>query len=171
VSYIETQGIRQALGKVGIAVTVRAQEFATYVKRVYTDRAFDLAYVWLITGTDPSGIQSYYWSKNFKPGVPFSNGAHYNNPALDAFLEVAAVEVDESKRIEQYKQIQQVLADDLPGLDPVAQRVFTVYNRRVHDHTVTSQTVFRALWRKPICKRDAPARSMADTPTARHQSG
>lgn len=133
--------LRQALAKVGIAVTVRAQEFAAYVKRIYTDRAFDLAYAWLITGTDPSGIQSYYWSKNFKPGVPFSNGAHYNNPALDGLLEAAAVEVDETKRIEQYKQIQHVLADDLPGLDLVAQRVFTVYNRRVHDHTVNSDGI------------------------------
>ena len=64
--------IRQALGKVGIAVTVRAQEFGTYVKRIYTDRDFDFAYAWLINGTDPSRLQTYYSSKSFKPGVPFS---------------------------------------------------------------------------------------------------
>ncbi len=133
--------LRQALGKIGISVTIRGQDFATFVKRVYTDRDFDLAYAWLITGTDPSGIQSYYDSSAFKRGVPFSNGAHYSNPAVDELFEAAAIEVDEAKRIDQYVRAQRILADDLPGLDLVAQRLFTVYNRRLHDHTVNSDGI------------------------------
>jgi peptide/nickel transport system substrate-binding protein len=133
--------IRQALGKIGISVTIRGQDFVTFVKRVYTDRDFDLAYAWLITGTDPSGIQSYYDSSAFKRGVPFSNGAHYENPAVDALLEAAAIEIDETRRIDQYVRAQRILAEDLPGLDLVAQRVFTVYNKRLHDHTVNSDGI------------------------------
>lgn len=130
--------IRQALGKVGIAVTIRAQEFAAYVKRVYTDREFDFAYAWLTNGTDPSRLQTFYSSKNFKPGVPFSNGAHYRNDDVDRLLEAGAVEVEDAKRIEIYVELQRILARELPGLDLVAQRVFTVYNKRVHDHTVNA---------------------------------
>ncbi|MDH2350330.1 ABC transporter substrate-binding protein [Bradyrhizobium sp. SSUT112] len=130
--------LRQALGKVGIAVTVRAQEFGTYVKRVYTDRDFDFAYAWLINGTDPSRLQTYYSSKNFKPGVPFSNGAHYQNGEVDRLLDAGALEVDDARRIEIYAEVQRILARELPGLDLVAQQVFTVYNKRVHDHTVNA---------------------------------
>jgi peptide/nickel transport system substrate-binding protein len=139
--------LRQALGKIGITVTIRGQDFATWVKRVYADRDFDLAYAWLITGTDPSGIQSYYDSSAFKRGVPFSNAAHYDNPTLDALLRAAAVEIDESRRIGQYIRVQRILADDLPGLDLVAQRVFTVYNTRLHDHTVDSDGIQSTLAR------------------------
>ena len=133
--------LRQALSRIGISVTIRGQDFASYVKRVYTDRDFDLSYAWLITGTDPSGIQSYYGSVAFKRGVPFSNAAHYDSPAVDALLEAAAVEVDDSRRIDQYIQVQRILAGDLPGIDLVAQRLFTIYNRRLHDHTVNSDGV------------------------------
>ncbi len=35
-------GASQSLGRIGIEVTISAQDFATYVKRIYADRAFDL---------------------------------------------------------------------------------------------------------------------------------
>lgn len=45
--------IRQALAKVGIEVTVRAQDFPAYTKHVYTDRDFDFAYEGMSNLFDP----------------------------------------------------------------------------------------------------------------------
>lgn len=130
------QFLRQALARIGIQVQVRTQDFGTYLKRVYTDREFDLAYAWLITGPDPSGIQSYYWSKNFKRGIPFSNASGIQSAELDAAFEQGAIEPDRTKRAQLYKRAQHIIAEQLPSLELVAPDLYTVYNKRVHDHTV-----------------------------------
>ena len=129
--------LRQALGRVGIAVTIRSQDFATYIKRVYTDRNFDFTNNSMGNTFDPTvGVQRLYWSKNFKRGVPFSNGSGYRNPEVDALLEAATVETDPAKRVEEFSRFQQIIARDLPDLTLLTLENLTIYNRRVHDHTV-----------------------------------
>ncbi|WP_412066850.1 ABC transporter substrate-binding protein [Rhizobium sp. SYY.PMSO] len=138
--------IRQALAKVGVEVTVRSQDFATYTKRIYTDRDFDFAFEGMSNLFDPTvGVQRLYWSKNFQPGVPFSNGSAYNNPKVDALLEASAIEVDSKKRVEQWRQIQEILVDDLPALDIVSQPELTIYNKRIADHTLGGEGISGSL--------------------------
>ncbi len=111
-----------------------------FLKRVYTDRQFDFTSIGVNTLFDPSvGVQRLYWSKNIRPGVPFSNAPHYSNPDVDRLLEAASVEVDESKRVVLYTQFQQIVYRDLPILPIVAPRMVTLANKRVRDHTVTAQ--------------------------------
>jgi peptide/nickel transport system substrate-binding protein len=134
--------IKQALAAVGVEVSVRSQDFATYTKRIYTDRDFDFAFEGMSNLFDPTvGVQRLYWSKNFKPGVPFSNGAAYSNPKVDALLEEAAIEIDPVKRVAQWKEIQQILVDDLPAIDIVSSPEITIYNKRIADHTVGAEGV------------------------------
>jgi peptide/nickel transport system substrate-binding protein len=122
----------QALAKVGIQVELRTQDFATFVKRVFTDRDFDIAIEGMSNLYDPTvGIQRLYWSKNFKPGVPFTNGSKYSNPEVDRLLEAAAVEVDQAKRVELFNQFQRIVVEDLPTLDIVTPAVLTIYDKRV----------------------------------------
>jgi peptide/nickel transport system substrate-binding protein len=131
--------IRQALGRLGIDAPLSAYDFAAYVKTVYTDRAFDIEVEQLSNMFDPTiGVQRVYWSKNFKPGLGFSNGAHYNSPEADRLLEAAAVEPSSSARRELFVRFQKVVYDDLPLLNLVAFDTVTVFNRRVHDHTLTA---------------------------------
>ena len=138
--------IRQALAKVGVDVTVRSQDFATYTKRIYTDRDFDFAFEGMSNLFDPTvGVQRLYWSKNFKPGVPFSNGSAYSNPKVDALLEASAIEVDPKKRVEQWREIQEILVDDLPAIDIVSQPELTIYNKRIADHTLGGEGVAGSL--------------------------
>lgn len=132
--------IKQALAAVGVEVTVRSQDFATYTKRIYTDRDFDFAFQGFSNLFDPTvGVQRLYWSKNFKPGVPFSNGSHYSNPKIDELFEAAAVELDDAKRVEQWKQIQAIIVEDLPDIGISSQPEITIYNKRVADHTVGAE--------------------------------
>lgn len=124
--------IKQALAKIGIQVTLRSQDFATYVKRVYTDRDFDFTLNGMSNLFDPTvGVQRLYWSKNFQPGVPFSNGAHYSNPEVDRLLEAAAVETDVQKRFALFAEFQRTIAQDLPDLG-----ISTLVNPIVYDSKV-----------------------------------
>lgn len=129
--------LRQALGKIGIGVTIRSQDFPTYIKRVYTDRSFDLIFNNMNTSSDPTlGVQRLYWSKNIKKGVPFSNAAHYRNPEVDRLLEAAAREIDPSIRAGYFKQFQKVVVGDLPAIDILVPLQVTIYDKRVKDHTL-----------------------------------
>jgi peptide/nickel transport system substrate-binding protein len=126
--------IAQALAKIGIQVELRTQDFATFVKRVFTDRDFDIAIEGMSNLYDPTvGIQRLYWSKNFKPGVPFTNGSKYSNPEVDLLLEAAAVEVDHAKRVELFNEFQRIVVEDLPTLDIVTPAVLTIYDKRVQN--------------------------------------
>ncbi|MGD0107017.1 MAG: ABC transporter substrate-binding protein [Rhodopila sp.] len=131
--------IRQALGRLGIDAPLSTHDFAAYVKTVYTDRAFDIEVEQLSNTFDPTiGVQRVYWSRNFKPGLGFSNGAHYNSSEADRLLEAAAIETDPDARRNLFLSFQKVVYDDLPILNLVAFDTVTVFNRRVHDHTLTA---------------------------------
>ncbi|CDP51593.1 Oligopeptide ABC transporter, periplasmic oligopep tide-binding protein OppA [Devosia sp. DBB001] len=129
--------VKQALAQVGIAVDVRTQDFPSYVKRVYTDRDFAFTTNSMTNTFDPTvGVQRLYWSKNFKPGVPFSNGAHYVNPEADKLLEAAAVEIDPIKRKQLWDDLQKLVIADLPDLNLISDDNFALINKRVVDAVV-----------------------------------
>jgi peptide/nickel transport system substrate-binding protein len=129
---------RQALAKIGIAVTLRSQDVPSWLKRTYTDRDFDFMSNGMSHTFDPTvGVQRLYWSKNFKPGLPFSNGSGYSNPEVDRLLEEAAVEIDPVRRRELFRQFQVIIATDLPDVNLVTGTNVTIANRKVVDHATT----------------------------------
>ena len=145
--------LKQALNSVGIAVNVRSQDMASYVKRVYTDRDFDFTSNSMTNSFDPViGVQRLYWSKNYKPGVPFSNGSHYNNPEVDRLLEAAAVEVNRQTRLQYYRDFQKLIATDLPDISFLSQSYLTIANRRVADHTTGATGISGSLAQTHIIK-------------------
>lgn len=113
--------IAQALSKIGIEPDIQKFDFGTYVKVVYTDRAWDLSVESLSNTFDPTaGVQRVYWSKNFKIGLPFSNASHYENPEVDRLLEAASAEPDIEKRAQYFKEFQVIIARDLPVINLVS---------------------------------------------------
>ncbi|UZG44151.1 ABC transporter substrate-binding protein [Caldimonas thermodepolymerans] len=129
--------LKQALGRIGIELRITSQDFASYVRRIYTQRDFDLHVSVMSNTFDPTvGIQRLYWSKNFKRGLPFSNGSGYQNPEVDRLLEAASAEPDPAKRRALIVEFQRHIARDLPDITLLAQQNFTVADRRVRNHTV-----------------------------------
>ncbi|RWR04594.1 ABC transporter substrate-binding protein [Paenirhodobacter populi] len=127
--------IAQALIAIGIDAEIQRFDFATYVKTVYTDRAWDLSIESLSNMFDPTvGVQRVYWSKNFKIGLPFSNASHYSNPEVDRLLEAAAVEPDIDRRAEFFKEFQTIIAQDLPAINLVVPVQPIIGNVRVQDY-------------------------------------
>ena len=129
--------LRQALSRIGIELQINSQDFATYIKRVYTDRDFDLHISAMSNTFDPTvGIQRLYWSKNFKRGLPFSNGSAYSNADVDRLLEAASIETNEAKRVQLITDFQRLIIRDLPDINLVAPDTYTIADRRVRNHTV-----------------------------------
>ncbi len=123
---------RSQLAKVGVSLKVRTQDFGEFVHRVYSRRDFDTAFYGGNAGPDPAiGVQRFYWSKNFQPGVAFSNGEHYASAAVDRLLEAAQVEPDAARRRALYADFQRLVATDLPRIPIVSPDAVTVHHRSV----------------------------------------
>lgn len=124
--------LRSALDRIGIKGSVVPYDYATYVTKVYTDRDFDIEVEQLANGYDPTdGVQRGYWSKAFKPGVPWSNAAHYSNARVDEIFEAASGEPDAEKRKALYFELQKIVYDELPSVGVAAPETFAVFNARL----------------------------------------
>jgi peptide/nickel transport system substrate-binding protein len=134
--------IRDALGKVGVKMQIRRQDFASFLRRVYTERDFDSIQFPANASPDPAiGSQRLYWSKNFQKGVAFSNGSHYASPEADRLLEAAQTEVDPAKRHALYVAFQKLAMTDLPRIPLIALDEVALSSRSVRDY-ITDDTGF-----------------------------
>lgn len=139
--------LRSALERIGIRGDVVSYDFATYVTKVYTERDFDVEVEQLNNGYDPTdGVQRGYWSKAFKPGVPWSNAAHYKNTRVDEIFEAAAREPDFEKRKALYFEAQDIVYAELPSVGVASSSSFTVYNARLQG-VLDTQAASRATLR------------------------
>lgn len=112
---------RSSFGKLGVKVEILEGDLATFIKRVYTERGFDITVNGISRLFDPTaGVQRLYWSDGIKNPAPYVNAAHYNNPKVDDLFRAAAIEVDETKRSGYFKEIQKITGDDLPNFSVVA---------------------------------------------------
>jgi len=124
--------IRDALARIGIRITLRPQDVPAWLKRVYTDGDYDSQSGAMGTGFDPTvGVQRLFWSKNIKPGVPFSNGSGYNNPEVDRLLEAAAIETDEAKRKQLFFEFQNIIATEIPAITLTVGQALITHDERV----------------------------------------
>jgi peptide/nickel transport system substrate-binding protein len=134
--------VRQSLRRVGIDAVIQPRELSAYVKQVYGDRQFDMIIESLSNVFDPTvGVQRGYWSKNFKPGLPFSNSARYESPEADRLLEAAAIEVDPAKRKALFRDFQQLIHRDIPSVDLVSPLEVVIANRRLRNYAVGAEGV------------------------------
>lgn len=139
----QAEYIKQAVGKIGIRLEIQTADFAGFIRRVYTERNFDICTYVGAAGPDPAiGTQRIFWSKNYKPGVAFSNVANYASAAADHYLEAAQVETDTDKRVEFYRQFQRVVQTDLPLIPLAAPDVNVVRTRRVTQYRTTADGIY-----------------------------
>ena len=139
--------VKEALGQVGIKVTLRLEDVPTYLRRVYTDYDFDLTSTWFISLTDPAiGVQRIYWSKNIRSGVSFSNASGYANAKADELWEKAAAEVDDAKRAELYRQVQKIVVDEIPVIWLMEMPDVVASNTKVHNLFTSPQGLRAGLY-------------------------
>ncbi|SAL55690.1 extracellular solute-binding protein [Caballeronia sordidicola] len=126
------QHLRSNLQKIGVRLNIRSSDFGEFVNRVYTRRDFDTIIYSANAGPDPAiGTQRFYWSKNFKPGVAFSNAADYNSPEVDQLLESGQAEIDPARRRDIYNRFQQKVQTDVARIPLISPHVVTLARREV----------------------------------------
>ncbi len=130
--------VKQALGKVGVAVELESTDAAGWGKRE-ANWDFDVTGNFLYQYADPSiGVSRTYLSSNIRKGVMFSNTMGYANPEVDRLFEAAAKENDAAKRQEMYSQVQKLIVEDVPVAWMLEMEFPTLLNTRVHDAVTTA---------------------------------
>lgn len=105
---------RPQLAEIGIDLVVEPTERASLIERVFTQRDFDTNLISYCNQSDPEiGVRRMYISSNIQP-IPFSNSSGYVNEQVDALFDEARETVDPDARSEVYREIQEILVDELP---------------------------------------------------------
>lgn len=121
--------LQQQLRAVGIELSIRSAEFGTFYSDI-THGAFQMyALRWIGSNEDPDIFRYAYSSLSFPPKG--GNRGHYANARVDALLNAAAASSDLEVRRRDYVEVQQILAEDLPGIPLWYLDNEVLYNRRL----------------------------------------
>jgi peptide/nickel transport system substrate-binding protein len=107
--------LQQQLREVGIVLDIRSFEFATFFSDV-TKGAFQVYSLrWIGGNQDPDIFEYAFDSSKFPPNG--ANRGYYSNPRVDALIQKARQEIDQTRRKEIYAEIQSIVASDLPYIN------------------------------------------------------
>jgi peptide/nickel transport system substrate-binding protein len=106
---------QQQLRDVGIALDIRSFEFATFFSDITHGEFQSYCLRWVGGNEDPEIFEYAFDSAKIIPNG--ANRQYYSNPRVDALIEKARTELDQNARKQDYAQIQQILAEDLPYID------------------------------------------------------
>lgn len=130
------QYLKQAFEDLDIAVDLAIPDRATSLKRIYTDYEFDVA----VSNNSGSVELVPQWTQfvttdGILRGAAFRNAHGYSNPRLDDAVARLTVELDPKKRVAIGREIQLVIATDLPWTALVELEPVTVARADVKGHS------------------------------------
>ena len=127
---LEAQVIQEELREVGIDLTIRSAEFGTFYSDI-TKGVFQMYILrWIGSNEDPDIFRYAYATQSFPPKG--GNRGRYSNGRVDALLQAASAETNQGVRRKEYIEVQQILADELPGIP-----LFYPNNEVVHSNRLS----------------------------------
>ena len=121
--------IQEELARVGIALDLRSYEFATFYADL-TRGAFQMAPGrWIGANENPDIFRYVYSSGAFPPHG--ANRGFYDNPEMDRLISDAEATTDRAQQRQDYVQVQQIAARDLPDLNLWYLDAVVVHDRRI----------------------------------------
>ncbi len=115
------------LKKHGIAASVRELDWTIFLNDVKNHQFDAVVLGWQMSTTEPDAYQVWHSSQAANKG---SNAISYKNVRVDEILEQYRREFDAQKRIEMYKEFQQILHEEQPyTFLYVGKRVSAVHRR------------------------------------------
>src|SRR6266542_3302950 len=130
--------VQQVLAEIGIKVTLRYEDVATWLKRLYTNNDFQLTSNWIQGLADPViGVHRLYHGKQIRPGTVFVNESGWSSPRTDQLMDQATVELDPKKRAALYQEFQKLVVEAAPIVWVHELQFVTVYNKQLKDLIVS----------------------------------
>lgn len=123
--------LQQQLRQVGIALDIRAYEFASFYSEVIKGAFQIFSMRWFGANQDPDIFEYVFATASFAPRR--ANRGYYSNPQVDALIAQGRREVDPARRAAIYAQIQKILAEDLPYINLWYLNNIMVHRRRVQN--------------------------------------
>ncbi len=120
---------QQQLREVGIALDIRSFEFATFFSDITHGEFQVYSLRWIGGNEDPDIFEYAFDSARIIPNG--ANRQYYSNPQVDALIAKAGGELDQNTRKQDYAEIQQILAEDLPYINLWYFDNVMVYSKRV----------------------------------------
>jgi peptide/nickel transport system substrate-binding protein len=118
---------------VGVRVNLRGSERTVVLKQVYGDYDFGATLQNYGTSGDPAlGIARLYVTGSIKQGATFNNVSRYSNPEVDKLFADGQNSTTQEERARPYRQVQEILANDLPTLTINQMGEFNAASRRLH---------------------------------------
>ena len=102
--------IVENLAEVGITAKIELVEFTSWLSEVYNNRNYEAT----VVAVDGRLAPYTFFEKNVS--THDHNFTNYSNPDYDALYAKAFAEIDPDKKVEYYKQLQQLLADDAASI-------------------------------------------------------
>lgn len=131
--------IAQQLEQINVNVEIETIEWATWLEDVYANAQYEGTVIGLTGKLDPNDVLARYTSTYAK------NFYKYANEEYDKLIAQAAVELDNDKRVELYKECQKILTEDAAAIficDPNSTMAaknnlkgYTFYPVTFHDFT------------------------------------
>ena len=119
------------LSKLGLTVELQSYEWGTFYDDVRKGN-FQLATMRWVGALDPDIYRIALHSSEIPPG---RNRGQYVNPILDKLLEQGLRIRVESKRIDHYKKVQEIVLEDLPIIPLWYDGQVAIVNKRVQHYT------------------------------------
>jgi len=138
------------LKKHGVAASVRQIDWTIFLNDV-KNHDFDAVVLgWAMSTTEPDAYQVWHSSQAANQG---SNAISYRNPRVDEILERYRREFDEKKRIQLYKEFQEILHDEQPYTFLHVRKTVSALHRRFQGVEVFPDGLRPIDWWVPVSKQ------------------
>ncbi|MCC7105091.1 MAG: hypothetical protein IT307_08095 [Chloroflexi bacterium] len=141
--------MREQLRPVGINLVLQPLDLAAWTESAYIKWDFDLTLGSFQTGPDPAYIATNYLSANIERRQG-GNLMGYSNPTVDQLFKLGEREIDNSKRVGIYKELQTVMVQDLPDIGLWEKVAVYGFRKTVHGLPggVNHQEPYEAIWQE-----------------------
>ena len=134
----------------GIAASVRQLDWTIFLNDVKNHQFDAVVLGWAMSTTEPDAYQVWHSSQAANKG---SNAISYRNPRVDEILEQYRREFDPQKRIELYKEFQQILHDEQPYTFLHVRKTVSAVHRRFQGVEVFPDGLRPTDWWVPASKQ------------------
>ena len=148
---IQAAAIQQDLARVGVALRVRSQEFATLQSDMIRGN-FQMYTAQFVGVTDPDMLRLVFHSTQ----TPANNGfnrVHYQNAEVDRLIEAASAAPADEERGRLYGEVQQAVARDVPYIPLWYKKNIAVFQPGIHGVRLSPIADFTFL--KDVYRSDA----------------